>query len=99
MLLLVQTGATGFASAAIFVILGSMVSHLPLHRWGVTRAEATLLQSAIFVGVTIGTLVGGVFADRRGRRTALMVSYMLLVFAAALLVSANCYYMMVFACW
>jgi len=98
MLLLVQTGATGFASAAIFVILGSMVSHLPLHKWGVTRAEATLLQSAIFVGVTIGTLLGGVFADRHGRRPAMLLSYMLLLVSAALLVSAQGYYMMAAAC-
>merc|ERR1719478_1551317 len=79
LLLLVQTGATGFASAAIFVILGSMVGHLPLEKWGVSRAEATLLQSAIFVGVTFGTLVGGVFADRHGRRPAMLLSYMLLL--------------------
>merc|ERR1719379_26920 len=86
LLLLVQTGATGFASAAVFVILGSMVGHLPLRRWGVTRAEATLLQSAIFVGVTCGTLVGGVFADRQGRRAALLLSYLLLGVSAVLLV-------------
>lgn len=98
LLLLVQTGATGFASAAVFVILGSMVGHLPLRKWGVTRAEATLLQSAIFVGVTIGTLIGGVFADRKGRRTALLLSYMLLIVAAGLLVSAFSYYMMAMAC-
>jgi len=98
MLLLIQTGATGFASAAIFVILGSMVGHLPLKEWGVTRAEATLLQSAIFVGVTFGTLLGGVFADRYGRRNAVLLSYSALVVAAALLVSAQGYYVMVFAC-
>lgn len=98
MQLLVQTGATGFSSAAIFVILGSMVNHLPLHEWGVSRAEATLLQSAIFIGITAGTLLGGVFADRHGRRTAVMLSYMLLVLAAAFLVLAQNYYMMVFAC-
>jgi len=98
MQLLVQTGATGFSSAAIFVILGSMVNHLPLHEWGVSRAEATLLQSAIFIGITAGTLMGGVFADRHGRRTAVMLSYLLLVLAAAFLVSAQNYYMMVAAC-
>jgi len=96
--LLVQTGATGFSSAAIFVILGSMVNHLPLQRWGVTRAEATLLQSAIFIGVTIGTLAGGVFADRYGRRPAVLLSYVMLIFSAALLVSVQGYYMMVLAC-
>lgn len=96
--LLIQTGATGFASAAIFVILGSMVSHLPLAAWGVSRAEATLLQSAIFVGVTFGTLIGGIFADRHGRRMAVLISYMLLVVSAALLVSVQGYHMMVGAC-
>jgi len=99
MLLLVQTGATGFASAAIFVILGSMVGHLPLHQWGVSRSAATLLQSAIFVGVTFGTLVGGVFADRYGRRTAVLLSYMLLSVSVALLVSAPGYNVMVAACF
>lgn len=98
LLLLIQTGATGFASAAVFVILGSMVGHLPLHKWGVTRAEATLLQSAIFVGVTFGTLLGGVFADRFGRRSAILLSYLLLIAAATLLVCAWCYYSMVTAC-
>lgn len=98
MQLLVQTGATGFSSAAIFVILGSMVNHLPLHEWGVSRAEATLLQSAIFIGITAGTLIGGVFADRHGRRTAVMLSYLLLVLGAAFLVCAQNYYMMVAAC-
>jgi putative MFS transporter len=97
--LLIQTGATGFASAAIFVILGSMIGHLPLERWGVSRAEATLLQSAIFVGVTCGTLLGGVFADKYGRRQAVLLSYMLLGLAAALLVSAWGYYVMVTACF
>lgn len=98
LLLLIQTGATGFASAAIFVILGSMVGHLPLEKWGVSRAEATLLQSAIFVGVTLGTLAGGVFADHFGRRTAMLTSYMLLFLSAVLLVSAPGYYIMVVAC-
>lgn len=98
MKLLIQTGATGFASAAIFVILGSMVNHLPLEKWGATRAEATLLQSAIFIGVTIGTLAGGVFADRYGRRPAVLLSYMLLIVAAGILVSVQGYHMMVFAC-
>ena len=37
---------------------------------------ARLLQSAIFIGVTIGTLAGGVFADRYGRRPAVLLSYM-----------------------
>lgn len=98
MLLLIQTGATGFASAAIFVILGSMVSHLPLHEWGVSRAEATLLQSAIFLGVTFGTLIGGVFADRYGRRAAVLLSYMLLSMSVALLVLAPGYKVMVLGC-
>lgn len=98
MLLLIQTGATGFASAAVFVILGSMVNHLPLHRWGASRAEATLLQSAIFVGVTFGTLIGGIFADRYGRRPAVLLSYMMLVVSAGILVSVQGYHIMVFAC-
>jgi len=98
MLLLVQTGATGFASAAVFVILGSMVNHLPLDKWGATRAEATLLQSAIFIGVTLGTLVGGVFADRHGRRPAVLLSYTMLVVSAGILVSVQGYKVMVFAC-
>jgi len=98
MLLLIQTGATGFASAAVFVILGSMVNHLPLARWGASRAEATLLQSAIFVGVTLGTLVGSVFADRHGRRPAVLLSYMMLVVSAGILVSVQGYHVMVFAC-
>jgi len=97
--LLVQTCACGFASAAIFVILGSMVSHLPLQRWGVTRAEATLLQSSIFIGVTFGTLAGGVFADRYGRRSAVLISYVLLIISAAALVSVQGYFMMIAACF
>jgi len=99
MLLLLQTGATGFASAAIFVILGSMVNHLPLDKWGASRAEATLLQSAIFIGVTLGTLVGGIFADRHGRRPAVLLSYLMLVVSAGILVSVQGYKMMVFACF
>lgn len=98
MLLLLQTGATGFASAAVFVILGSMVNHLPLARWGATRAEATLLQSAVFIGITIGTIAGGIFADRHGRRPAMLISYMMLIASALFLVSVNGYHVMLFAC-
>jgi putative MFS transporter len=97
-LLLIQTGATNFASASMFVILGSMVTHLPLRSWGVTGVEAGLLQSAIFVGVTLGTLIGGVFADRFGRRSAVMVSYAFLLVAGSMLVIAQGYRVMVAAC-
>jgi putative MFS transporter len=97
-LLLIQTGATSFASAAIFVILGSMISHLPLRSWGVSSVEAGLLQSAIFVGVTMGTLIGGIFADRYGRRTAILLAYTVLIAACVLLVTATSFVLMVSAC-
>lgn len=98
LLLLIQTGATSFASASIFVILGSMVSHLPLRTWGVSGVEAGLLQSAIFVGVTLGTLIGGIFADRHGRRSAIMISYAFLLVAGSMFVIAHGYGVMVAAC-
>mmetsp|Transcript_71278 Transcript_71278/g.112936 ORF Transcript_71278/g.112936 Transcript_71278/m.112936 type:complete len:487 (-) Transcript_71278:83-1543(-) len=97
-LLLIQTGATTFASASMFVILGSMVTHLPLRSWGVTGVEAGLLQSAIFVGITVGTLFGGIFADRYGRRSAVLISYTFLLFAGSMFVIAHGYKVMVAAC-
>lgn len=97
-LLLIQTGAVAFASAAIFVILGSTVDHLPLHHWGVTAAAARLLQSAIFIGITVGTIVGGVFADRHGRRTCVVLAYTIFIASAILLITSQGYYVMVAAC-
>jgi len=96
--ILVQAGGGYFASAACFVILGSVTDHLPSRRWEMTDVHTGLLQSMIFVGVTGGTLIGGVLSDRKGRRISVILSYFLFLVAGSLLVCAQGYYTMVAGC-
>lgn len=60
--------------------------------------EAGLLQSAMFVGVILGTSLGGILSDRHGRRSAVLVAYSLLVLAGAGFVLAPEYWCMAAAC-
>lgn len=96
--LLFQSGVVYFSSAAIFVILGSVIDDLPLRRWDMSGVDAGLLQSSVFVGMALGTMVGGVFADRYGRRLTILSSNATMLVAGAILVSAQEYYSMVVGC-
>lgn len=97
-LLLLKGDAVNFTSGAFFLILGSVVDDLPAERWGMTKMEAGLLQSAVFVGITFGSLAGGIVSDRFGRRLCVLVAYVVALAVGACLALAPGYYHMAAAC-
>ena len=78
---------TGWALDAMDVGLISFVGLALATQWDLTRTEQSWLLSIGFVGMAIGATLGGVLADRYGRRTvfaATLVGYGLATGASAL---------------
>ena len=78
---------TGWALDAMDVGLISFVGLAIATQWGLTRTEQSWLLSIGFVGMAIGATVGGLLADRYGRRAvfaATLVVYGLATGASAL---------------
>ncbi|CAD6512605.1 MFS transporter [Paraburkholderia metrosideri] len=61
--------ADGFDTAAIGFIAPSLVQ-----QWGISRSSLGPVMSAALVGLGIGALAAGPFADRVGRKTVLVLS-------------------------
>ena len=80
---LVVGSGLGWALDAMDVGLISfvMASLLAQEQWGITRTELSLLGSIGFVGMALGATLGGLLADRFGRRQVFAVT--LLVFGLA----------------
>lgn len=71
----------GWALDAMDVgLISFVIAALGVH-WGIGKGEASLIASAGFVGMAIGAVLGGVLADRIGRRQVVVVT--LLVFGLA----------------
>ncbi|MQQ99628.1 MFS transporter [Glaciimonas soli] len=65
------------------VILGPLVPAL-MHDWGVTRMELAPVFTAALIGLAIGSMGGGILADKFGRRKVLIVSvFMFSIFSLA----------------
>jgi putative MFS transporter len=80
---LVVGSGLGWALDAMDVGLISfvMASLLAQEQWGITRTELSLLGSIGFVGMALGATLGGLLADRFGRRQVFAVT--LLIFGIA----------------
>jgi putative MFS transporter len=80
---LVVGSGLGWALDAMDVGLVSfvMASLLAQQQWGITTTELSLLGSIGFVGMALGATLGGLLADRFGRRQVFAVT--LLVFGLA----------------
>ncbi|MFM0716331.1 aromatic acid/H+ symport family MFS transporter [Paraburkholderia strydomiana] len=61
--------ADGFDTAAVGFIAPSLVQ-----QWGIARSSLGPVMSAALVGLGIGALAAGPFADRLGRKTVLVLS-------------------------
>ena len=77
---LLGSGA-GWALDAMDVGLISFVGLAVANQWDLTRTEQSWLLSIGFVGMAIGAAVGGLLADRHGRRTVFALT--LLVYGLA----------------
>jgi putative MFS transporter len=80
---LVAGSGLGWALDAMDVGLISfvMASLLAQEQWGITATELSLLGSIGFVGMALGATLGGLLADRFGRRQVFAVT--LLIFGVA----------------
>lgn len=71
----------GWALDAMDVgLISFIIAALGVH-WGIGKGEASLVASAGFLGMAIGAVVGGLLADRLGRRAVVVIT--LLVFGLA----------------
>lgn len=83
--LLFLSGSTLIADATELLLVSFLSDELTCF-WGISPAEATALQTAVFVGMLAGALFSGDVADAHGRRTAFFATTALI--AAAGLASA-----------
>ncbi|WP_322409065.1 MFS transporter [Microbacterium invictum] len=78
----VLTGSgVGWALDAMDVGLISFVIAVLVQQWSLTGTEASLIASAGFLGMAVGASLGGLLADRIGRRSVFAVT--LLVYGLA----------------
>ncbi|MFT4158203.1 MAG: MFS transporter [Microbacterium sp.] len=78
--LLTGTGI-GWALDAMDVGVISFILAALTQQWGLTRAEAGWVASAGFIGMALGATIGGLLADRLGRRQVFAIT--LLVYGLA----------------
>lgn len=78
----VLTGSgIGWALDAMDVGLISFIIAALVEHWGITKGESGLIASVGFVGMAVGASLGGLLADRIGRRQVFALT--LLVYGAA----------------
>ena len=71
----------GWALDAMDVgLISFVIAALGVH-WGITREQGSLIASAGFVGMALGAALGGLLADRIGRRSVFALT--LLVYGLA----------------
>jgi len=58
----------GWVAEAFEIMLLSFVGPAVEADWGISGAEQGLISSAVFAGMLIGSIAGGLIADRYGRR-------------------------------
>ncbi|WVZ66420.1 hypothetical protein U9M48_015637 [Paspalum notatum var. saurae] len=66
----------GWVAEAFEIMLLSFVGPAVEAEWGVSGAEQGLISSVIFAGMLIGSVAGGLIADRCGRRTGFLFTAM-----------------------
>mmetsp|Transcript_35919 Transcript_35919/g.81066 ORF Transcript_35919/g.81066 Transcript_35919/m.81066 type:complete len:476 (+) Transcript_35919:109-1536(+) len=93
-LLAVCTGLV-FLDGSEMLTVSSMVRVLQ-HEYDVSALDRSLMVSAVFVGVTIGGLLGGIAGDRYGRRPAVLSSYFFVGLFGTLCCLAPGLYSMIF---
>ncbi|CAN6225752.1 unnamed protein product [Urochloa humidicola] len=62
----------GWVAEAFEIMLLSFVGPAVEAEWGVSGAEQGLISSVVFAGMLIGSIAGGLIADRCGRRTGFL---------------------------
>ncbi|TVU38325.1 hypothetical protein EJB05_11688 [Eragrostis curvula] len=62
----------GWIAEAFEIMLLSFVGPAVEAEWGVSGAEQGLISSVVFAGMLIGSISGGLIADRCGRRTGFL---------------------------
>lgn len=62
----------GWIAEAFEIMLLSFVGPAVEADWGISGAEQGLISSAVFAGMLIGSIAGGLIADRYGRRTGFL---------------------------
>ncbi|XP_072147692.1 organic cation/carnitine transporter 7 isoform X3 [Setaria viridis] len=66
--LLLAYSGVGWVAEAFEIMLLSFVGPAVEAEWGVSGAEQGLISSVVFAGMLIGSIAGGLIADRCGRR-------------------------------
>lgn len=77
-----QLQALALTSAVLFangsqIAMSSITAASIAEQWSLNRTQQSLLITVIFVGMCVGTVVGGQMADRIGRRTPIVFSSLL----------------------
>lgn len=62
-----------FMADAMEVSLLSFISTCAGNSWGLSDAQIALIASVVFIGVLLGNLFWGPFADKYGRRWAFIL--------------------------
>ncbi|KAL6656800.1 hypothetical protein ACP70R_004580 [Stipagrostis hirtigluma subsp. patula] len=70
--LVLAYSGVGWIAEAFETMLLSFVGPAVEAEWGVSGAEQGLISSVVFAGMLVGSIAGGVIADRCGRRIAFL---------------------------
>lgn len=68
-------GGVWACDGGLLLIIGAVMHNLT-EEWGLNTVERGMLVSLVFLGVILGNLIGGPFADLVGRRVPLLLSYL-----------------------
>jgi AAHS family benzoate transporter-like MFS transporter len=72
--IMILSGGVFMTEGCLLVIASVIVRTLEV-RWGTTLFHSMLLAVAMFLGVSMGCMAGGLSADQHGRRPAILVCY------------------------
>merc|ERR1719224_299211 len=71
---LLLAGGVFCMEGMILIIAGIIARTLEAH-WKTSLGHTTVLVTALFIGVTIGTILGGFASDSHGRRPVILTCY------------------------
>lgn len=71
---LVLAGGVYFAEGALLLTL-SIVLKAVVARWRLNVLAAGAMAGVVFCGILLGTVIGGFFCDRSGRRAPILITY------------------------
>merc|ERR1719453_820640 len=64
-----------FMTEGCLLVIASVIVRTLEVRWNNTLYHSMLLAVAMFIGVSMGCMAGGLSADQHGRRPAIMICY------------------------